>query len=298
MARTVLNQKNDRLCYGDMLLPKDNYELDFAVGLTYSLDLEALLGVPVSLGMLDEIDTIHKNNPYYLLEAIRRSARKIAIFCNAASMKMPQCIRPVYALLENSIFEILLPGKANFHPKLWVIKYSCGKSDSYVKVITLSRNLTFDRSFDVAVELMGKVGKSQNPRNRPLVDLLNYIAESAPDKKDEIRQLTRAVMHVEFRHTETWDDETRTSYLWDDFYDYTFHPFGIPKYTGKAGSLLLESDIINTFVISPFISKGIMSKFSNVPGRKTLVTRRSSLTNEIVKMFDDVYVARDAVMTD
>ena len=44
---------NDRLSYGELLHPEAGYTLDSAVGMTYSLDLEALLGVPVSLGMLD-----------------------------------------------------------------------------------------------------------------------------------------------------------------------------------------------------------------------------------------------------
>ena len=47
---------NDRLSYSELLRPDAGYTLDFAVGMTYSLDLEALLGVPVSLGLLDEAD--------------------------------------------------------------------------------------------------------------------------------------------------------------------------------------------------------------------------------------------------
>ena len=47
---------NDRLSYGELLRPDVGYTLDFAVGTTYSLDLEALLGVPVSLGLLEDAD--------------------------------------------------------------------------------------------------------------------------------------------------------------------------------------------------------------------------------------------------
>ena len=46
----------DRLSYGELLRPDVGYRLDFAVGMTYSLDLEALLGVPISLGLLEEGD--------------------------------------------------------------------------------------------------------------------------------------------------------------------------------------------------------------------------------------------------
>ena len=40
---------NNRLSYSEILQPDAGYTLDFAVGLTYSLDLEALIGVPVLL---------------------------------------------------------------------------------------------------------------------------------------------------------------------------------------------------------------------------------------------------------
>ena len=41
---SMFDAANNRLSYSEMLQPDIGYELDFAVGLTYSLDLEALLG--------------------------------------------------------------------------------------------------------------------------------------------------------------------------------------------------------------------------------------------------------------
>ena len=40
----MLNPNNDRLDYGQVLAPPSNYKLDFAIGTTYSLDLDALVG--------------------------------------------------------------------------------------------------------------------------------------------------------------------------------------------------------------------------------------------------------------
>ena len=56
---------NDRLSYSEMLRPDAGYTLDFAVGMTYSLDLEALLGVPISLGLLDDADEGNLQSPLY-----------------------------------------------------------------------------------------------------------------------------------------------------------------------------------------------------------------------------------------
>lgn len=54
MARTLFDYEENRLDYGGLLTPDIGYDVDFAVAFTYSLDLEALLGVPVSLGLLDD----------------------------------------------------------------------------------------------------------------------------------------------------------------------------------------------------------------------------------------------------
>lgn len=120
MARRQFNPEENRLDYSQMLCPPPGYDLEFAVGMTYSLDMEALLGVPVSLGMFEDYDSSATQNPFFLLEAIRKCSDKLAIFCNADGIKMPQNIRPVYALLENSIFPVSLERNANFHPKLWI----------------------------------------------------------------------------------------------------------------------------------------------------------------------------------
>ena len=97
MARRQFDQESNRLDYSQLLIPEPGFALDFAVGMTYSLDMEALLGIPVSLGMLEDMDSSAVANPFFLLEAIRKSSDKLAIFCNADGIKLPQNIRPVYS---------------------------------------------------------------------------------------------------------------------------------------------------------------------------------------------------------
>ncbi len=50
----MLNPNNDRLDYGQILAPPAGYDLDFAVGTTYSLDLDALVGASLALGLSRE----------------------------------------------------------------------------------------------------------------------------------------------------------------------------------------------------------------------------------------------------
>jgi len=162
----MFDTAQNRLSYSELLQPEIGYSLDFAVGLTYSLDLEALLGIPVSLGLLDEVDSELMRSPFYLLEAIRKSSDKLAIFCNAGGISLPNKIQSVYSLIENSVFEIKLANKQNFHPKMWVIKYKNIEGKAYIKFMVLSRNMTFDNSIDLCVAMQGDITRTRSKKNQ------------------------------------------------------------------------------------------------------------------------------------
>ena len=55
--KSMLNPNNDRLDYGQVLAPPSNHKLDFAIGTTYSLDLDALVGACIALGLAEETDS-------------------------------------------------------------------------------------------------------------------------------------------------------------------------------------------------------------------------------------------------
>ena len=52
----MLNPNYDRLDYGKILAPPAGSVLDFAVGTTYSLDLDALVGASLALGLSEDTD--------------------------------------------------------------------------------------------------------------------------------------------------------------------------------------------------------------------------------------------------
>ncbi len=273
---------NDRLSYSELLRPDAGYFLNFSVGMTYSLDLEALLGVPVSLGMLDDADEGNLRSPLYILEAIRKSANKIAIFCNAGGIKLPDKIQSVYSLLENSVFQVKLTKTSNFHPKIWVLKYSQSGKPSYIKLLVLSRNLTFDSSIDISVALQGKIGKKDSEKNRPLADFLSYVSNFADrKKKQQILSLAKDVLKVAAFEVDP------------PFEDYDIFPIGIPGYS--ENSSLLFGQKSDLFVVSPFLSDETVQKMTQFKGNKRLVTRKSSVTPTVMESFDHVYVTKDVL---
>lgn len=270
---------NNRLRYDELLRPDPEYQLEFAVCLTYSLDLEALLGVPMSLGLLQEMDSELQNNPFALLEAIRKSSDKVAIFCNAGSIALPKNIKSVYALLEHSVFEVKMPNRQNFHPKIWLIKYVADSGAAYIKLIVLTRNLTFDQSIDMCVSMQGKITNVKRTKNKPLADMLAFVERFADStKKRKIESLAEDVLHVK---------EFELAY---PFEDYAFFPLGIEGYDKDANELFERKYAL--FVVSPFLSNDIIKELAGITDKKMLVTRKSSVTAEIFEQFKDVYITK------
>ena len=271
---------NDRLSYGELLRPDVGYTLDFAVGTTYSLDLEALLGVPVSLGLLGDADAEQMRSPLYVLEAIRTSSDKIAIFCNAGGIKLPDKIQSVYSLLEESVFQVKLSKNSNFHPKLWVLKYSNEAGKSYIKLLVLSRNLTFDSSIDLCVAMRGEVKHARRLKNKSLADILTFVGQYAKRaKQQQILSLAEDVMRVP-----TFEVE-------HPFEDYTFFPMGIPDYPGSDTKLFEQK--YDLFAVSPFLSDNVVQQLTENAGQKILVTRKSSVTKRTMEAFDHVFITKD-----
>ena len=102
----MLNPNNDRLDYGQVLAPPSNYKLDFAIGTTYSLDLDALVGACIALGLAEETDSDLMKNPVCLLEALRATGDKVALFCEGGQIHLPNNVTSLYILLEKMVFPI------------------------------------------------------------------------------------------------------------------------------------------------------------------------------------------------
>lgn len=271
---------NDRLSYGELLRPDVGYTLDFAVGTTYSLDLEALLGVPVSLGLLEDADAEQMRSPLYVLEAIRTSSDKIAIFCNAGGIKLPDKIQSVYSLLEESVFQVKLSKNSNFHPKLWVLKYSNEAGKSYFKLLVLSRNLTFDSSIDLCVAMRGEVKHARRLKNKSLADMLTFVGQYAKmAKQQQILSLAEDVMRVAAFEVE------------HPFEDYKFFPMGIPGHPGNETKLFEQK--YDLFAVSPFLSDDVVQQLTQNASQKILITRKSSVTKRTMEAFDHVFITKD-----
>lgn len=284
----MLKPDKDRLNYSELLKPPAGYEVEYAVGTTYSLDLEALIGIPLALGLSEDMDQTLKSEPIYILEALRRTTDKFAVFCEAAQIQVPVDGNSIFALLEDSVFEIALENERSFHPKIWIVKYHNEAEKELYRVLVMTRNLTFDRSWDIALALEGEKREEVNEKSQALNDFLSFLLKFSTNDKHtaQIEQLMSELSYVHFEPGK-------------HFPDYEFLPIGISGY-GKENVEIFDSyDQIIT--MSPFVSESILREL--ISHKKTdkenvLITRRAELPKLNQTILDNfsVYVLKEMII--
>lgn len=178
----MLEPRTDRLDYGHLLSPPEGYELAGAIATTYSLDLDALLAVQLALCFNDTLDGDIRGEKLVLLEALGQLKGKLKVYYQKGNIKYPSQYNRLFTLLEPCLYPVIPEGGAfsSFHPKLWLLRFikSQGakkKANVHYRLLTLSRNLSFDRSWDLAVALEGKK-KTENSRGRGNTDNLSWLS--------------------------------------------------------------------------------------------------------------------------
>ena len=282
--------------YSDLLQPSLGYEVVFAVGCTYSLSFEGLLSVPMAFGLLGEVDITTKQTPAYLLESIRRSSDKFIIFCNKGGILVPPQTLTLYYLLEGCIQEVVNKNKllANFHPKTWIIKERHESGIEQIRIIILSRNLTYTSDIDVVVSMRGQLSsdarrKRCRPEHKPLQDWLMQLGNSliASPKKNQLLALANDIVRLDMLDVA------------EPFVDYAFYPiyFGRLLTNSKPLQELLQAEQL--MIVSPFIDESMLEYLCSrrlKHSKKILLTRRENITQRILDCFDEVYTENDAML--
>ncbi len=234
----MLDPHTDCLDYGKQLCPPDGHTLDRAIATTYSADLQTLLSIPVALVYAQTLEGDLSDARVQMLEAIKEFSKKVLIYHQNGQLHVPPQANWLYAFLEEALVPIQ-PDDAftSFHPKVWLIRYRARDEDSppLFRLIVLSRNLTFDRSWDVACSLDGVLGTKKKKENLPLLDFFQWL-----DTKHPIPNAT-----------EFFDELGRIEFeLPEKFSELLFHPIGIPGYRTNPVEFQ-KSD--NAVVISRFL---------------------------------------------
>lgn len=304
----MLNPNNDRLDYGQILAPPANYKLDFAIGTTYSLDLDALVGACIALGLSEETDSELMNNPVCLLEALRTTGDKVALFCEGGQIHLPNKVTSLYILLEKIVFPVTtvktrgISRFPSFHPKFWLIRYIDEKGTPLYRVVVLSRNLTFDRSWDISFCMDGTKSTEETDKNNPVSDFLAYLVKQLPtddyakDKQKKIKAISRELKNIHFELNSK------------EFFDFDFIPVGVKstednyRFSMEDYPLFCDS-FHEVLIMSPFVSNGVIKDFNERTkymehSEHILITRASELGKlkpEDCSNFK-IYTMKDAVV--
>ena len=269
-VNTPLDPEN-RALYAEILRPPPGFDVDFALATTYTLDFETALVVPATLAFHaaeNRQETL--DSPLALLEGLERLSARIAIFCEAGRIKaIPKGVNRLTALLEDTVTEVKAPRGGAFHPKLWLLRFTSigGVGVTCLRLALLSRNLTTDASWDLALSLDGVVGKTTRDQNAPLVDLVRALPNLAsgrptPDHvTKKIKSLAKDLARTDWK--EHPEHIHRIDFAVNGLSDQVWRP--------KIGRSLC--------IISPFVTKKALSTLCrNVdPASACLLSRSEEL---------------------
>ena len=297
----MFKPKEDRLNYGQLLLPPVGFTLVRAVGTIYSLDLETLMSVCIVLGIQESTDSSLTKNPFAILKSLQGLSEKLLIFCEAGQIaQMAPEKSPLMLMLDKMIVPVKLKsikGKdiPSFHPKTWTLQYEDANGNQHFRFIVLSRNLTFDRSWDVAVSLDGKMTGGRHRSSYPIVDFLEYLKYNALEgvslKTEKRRILNALIQDLPFVKFSLEDKRVL---------DFEIIPLGIGTVDIDKDPLMTNS-FHDMFIMSPFVSSGVLQSFDNRKilkiNNRHLITRTTELHKIAGKLNNfKVFTIKDAVV--
>jgi hypothetical protein len=284
---------DDRQLFVEAIRPPDGYQFDRGIGTTFTLDLLTLLITPLSLALYDRASVDEAlQDPLVLLEGLRRYADRLSIFCQAGYISIPRKENYLYRYLEDMVVEVQAPKGGVFHPKVWLLRYVSEDGSVLYRLLNLSRNLTFDRSWDLILQLDGWVADRKNSysRNHPLGDFIRTLPELAQ------RPAARRIQQdIDLMQGEVRKADFRLTYPFQG--NPTFYPSGIPGYH----SYRFKDQIWRMMVISPFLTKSFLDQLSKRGKDHVLISTLSSIDNlssSIRQRFQHLYVLDDLVNLD
>lgn len=277
----MLNCRTNRLDYGELLRPEEGYEFDCGIAATYSADLSTLLSIPVALVYAQTLEGDLSGAKFQLLEAIKKFSGRVKVYHQKGQLHVPSKLNWLYAYLEQAVVPILAKDAFTaFHPKTWLIRYVSIERDPerspVYRLLVLSRNLTFNRSWDVGCCLDGRVTDTMIETNENLVDYITWLDDKSPIPNRN--QILSELPKVEF--------ETP-----DPFQAHRFHPIGI---SGHSRNPAMNLSARNSFVISPFLHQKTVQRLqSNTVEKMDLFSERyelDKLPEEILAQSDNFHL--------
>jgi hypothetical protein len=281
-------EPNSRTLLLDALCPPEGYDLDFAIGTTFTLDLLALLTAPLGFTLFDLAgapnDPLQGTDALLVLKTIRRYADRISIFCDSGRIAVPRRQQLLFSHLERSVIEVKAPTPGHlFHPKVWVLRFVGDDGPIRYRLLCLTRNLTFDRSWDTALVVDGELADRTLgfATNRPLSDFVASLPAMA----------VRPVPDAALGFVATAQSELRRVRFEvpEPFDEIRFWPLGIDGYRNQWPF----QEAYEMLVMSPFVAADCLERVANEGAKARLISRvdqLEKLAGKDLSHFDQIFV--------
>lgn len=271
----MLNLTKNRLDYAEQLRAPPGYRLDLGIATTYSLDLEALVATSLALNSDHSLEGDLSGERLALLESLDQLQDKLLIFYQRGRIKAPHQYSRLFTLLEPLLVPTVSLGGpqgafASFHPKIWLLRFRADDKTlrDRFRLLVLSRNISFDRSWDVAVTIDGETVKTRGNTDARLVNFLRRLSQSDAQAQ-RVEDMCRSLANVHW-------------HALDEFPEWSILP-GFAKDDQEVGMAPIEIDgnIDELLVMSPFVDADPASLLQDLGQRtrgvKTLISRADTL---------------------
>ena len=270
----------------DLLRPPSQYQLELAVLTTYTLDLDALLALPLAvLSQPDKSVEDLMKHPLHLIAALRDAGDRIHVFVDETGIGIPDQGRKLVSTLESSVHPVRAPNGGVFHPKVWLARFVPDDDDApeLLRLAILSRNLTFDCSWDIALASEAIIGGRRLADSRPLGELIAELPNMAAkagarlpkDVSDKVARLAEQARRTAFPAPEGFDSPLR------------FHSFGIDS--RSTGVWPPKNDASRVLAVAPFAVRygtDMMAALGRDGAERTLVARPEELDRILPEALD------------
>jgi len=278
-----------RSLYTGAVTPPPGYVFDQAVATTYSLDPATILSLPTHIA-LAERSSSNAIDPIRLLESLRRLSDRFSVYVDHTGMKPPAGSNVLFGLLESMVIPTKAPRGGVFHPKMWVLRFIQPDVDEppLIRLLILSRNITYDRSWDISLQLEGRPGRRYIGANRPLGEFLKSLPSISTQPISKSRRVQLDQLVEEVRKT-VWE-------LPEGFEEVSFHVLGINR---KSWAPAWSNRMA---IVSPFITDDALSWLSNQTEELVAVISRldelNQIGTEILQLAENWFTLDEAAETE
>ena len=276
---------NTRLMLLDALRPPRGFEVDAAIGTTYTLSLDALLIPPAAWAMHAVSDRLDAVDPILLANTLRQFAERTMVFHQAgAAAPFTAGSDELSSFLDEMAFPVRVEQGSTFHPKIWVLRFRSADGEVGYRLLIGSRNLSLDSTWDVLVRLDSAPMDDGSVPATAIADLLR----SLPARTTVSIPSDRSVLLESVA-----EDLDQLSFVPPDGCD-SAEIF----WRTRNGSLpsLFPTRCDRRLVISPFLGASGLGRLPTARrnGRSVLVSRSTSLTQELAVGFEPFTLTTDA----